>query len=209
MIAESIDQHTRSQETVVGKMILVSGRDEVKRTEHCTKMSRRKTPEHLARWIQRMDDSSQCEDTKQQEMEDNRSGLHDRHTRQRPAARKSSQPRKAAKRAVHVQTSCARSTHEDDGHLLTSDKQNHGSWSQQRHDGQAAISGQAQEIRSSPEWSGVASSKLHGDVQRPGSGKRNVFSKGHDCRRVAQASLKHEPDVGIRYDVMLQSLHKR
>ena len=45
MITElrSIDQHTRSQETVVGKMILVSARDEVKRTEHCMKMSRRKT----------------------------------------------------------------------------------------------------------------------------------------------------------------------
>ena len=43
MIAElrSIDQHTRSQETLVGKMILVSARDEVKRTEHCMKMSRR------------------------------------------------------------------------------------------------------------------------------------------------------------------------
>ena len=53
---------------------------------------------------------------------------------------------------------------------------------------QAAISGQAQEIRSSPEWSGVASSSLHDDVQRPGSGNRNVFSKGHDCRRVAQAT---------------------
>ena len=26
------------------------------------------------------------------------------------------------------------------------------------------------------------------------------LEKGHDCRRVVQASLKHEPDVGIRYD---------
>ena len=215
MITElrSIDQHTRSQETVVGKMILVSARDEVKRTEHCMKMSRRKTLQSTWRdgsreWTIRVSAKTQ-NNRRWKRMPCTRSGLHDQHTRQRPAARKSGQPGKAAKRAVHIQTSCARSTHEDDGYLLTSDKQNHGSWSQQRHDGQAAISGQAQEIRSSPEWSGVASSRLHDDVQRPGSGNRNVFSKGHDCRRVAQASLKHEPDVGIRYDVMLQSLHKR
>ena len=73
MITElrSVDQQTRSQETVVGKMILVSARDEVKRTEHCMKMPEGRLSRVLARWIQRMDDSSQCEDSKQQEMEKN------------------------------------------------------------------------------------------------------------------------------------------
>ena len=212
MIAElrSIDQDTRSQETVVGKTNLVSARDEVKRTEHCMKMSSRKALQSTWRdgfreWTIRVSAKTQ----NNRRMPCTRSGLHDQHTRQRPAARKSGQSGKAAKRAVHIQTSCARSSHEDDGYLLTSDKQNHGSWSQQRGDGQAAISDQAQEIRNSPEWSGVASSRLHDDVQRPGSGERSVFSKGHDCRRVAQARLKHEPDVGIGYDVMQQSLYKR
>ena len=172
MIAElrSIDQHTRSQETVVGKTILGSARDEVKRTEHCMKMSNRKTLQRdgFREWTIRVSAKTQ----NNRKMPCTRSWVHDQHTRQRPAARKSGQPGKAAKRAVHIQTSCARSTHEDDGYLITSDKQNHGSWSQQRRDGQAAISGQAQEIRSSPEWSGLASSRLHDDVQRPGSGKR-------------------------------------
>ena len=43
-------------------------------TEHCTKIDVQKedSPEYLARWIHRKDDSSQCEDTRQQEMEESR-----------------------------------------------------------------------------------------------------------------------------------------
>ena len=44
------------------------------------------------------------------------------------------------------------------------------------------------------------------DVQRAGSGDRDVFSRERGCRRVVQAGREHSPDVGIRYGATLQFL---
>ena len=44
------------------------------------------------------------------------------------------------------------------------------------------------------------------DVQRAGSGDRDVFSKERGCRRVVQDGGEHSLNVGIRYGAMLQSL---
>ena len=44
------------------------------------------------------------------------------------------------------------------------------------------------------------------DVQRAGSGNRDVFPREHGCRRVVQAGREHSPGVGIRYGATLQSL---
>ena len=44
------------------------------------------------------------------------------------------------------------------------------------------------------------------DVQRAGSGDRDVFSRERGFRRVVQAGMEHSPDVGIRYGAPLQFL---
>ena len=49
-------------------------------------------------------------------------------------------------------------------------------------------------------------SHARNDVQRAGSGDRDVFSRKRGCRRVVQAEREHSPDVGIRYGATLQFL---
>ena len=44
------------------------------------------------------------------------------------------------------------------------------------------------------------------DVQRAGSGDRDVFSRERGCRRVVQAGGEQSFDVGVRYGATLQSL---
>ena len=44
------------------------------------------------------------------------------------------------------------------------------------------------------------------DVRGACSGDNEELSRGDGCRRMAQAGLKHEPDVGIQYDATLQFL---
>ena len=47
------------------------------------------------------------------------------------------------------------------------------------------------------------------DVQRASSGDSEELSRRCECRSVAQTGQKYEPDVVIRYDVILRSLLKR
>ena len=44
------------------------------------------------------------------------------------------------------------------------------------------------------------------DVQRAGSGDRDVFSRERGCKRVVQAGGEHALAVGIRHGATLQSL---
>ena len=47
------------------------------------------------------------------------------------------------------------------------------------------------------------------DVRGAGSGDNEELSRRDGCRRMAQASLKHDRDVGIQYDATLQFLLRR
>ena len=57
-------------------------------------------------------------------------------------------------------------------------------------------------------WCSEIEIALHArnDVQRAGSGDRDVFSRERGCRRVVQAGWEHSLDVGVRYGATLQSL---
>ena len=44
------------------------------------------------------------------------------------------------------------------------------------------------------------------DVRGAGSGDDEELSRGDGCRRMAQAGLKHKPDVGIQYGATLRFL---
>ena len=47
------------------------------------------------------------------------------------------------------------------------------------------------------------------DVRGADSGDNEELSRGCGCRRMVQAGLKHDPDVGIRYGATLQFLLRR
>ena len=139
----------------------------MKRTGRCRDMHDVQcgdSPGYLARRIQRMSESGS--------MRRNKTTGSGRECRVRSQGYtisihdKRSTARKGSKAGSHVQISCARSPREDEGYLqivtnkstdpvvrsdTTDGDARRRLWVQQRHDGQAAISGQAQEIRCTPE----------------------------------------------------------
>ena len=80
--------------------------------------------------------------------------------------------------------------------------------------GYMLLSDQAQErVRNSLECNGAVSSQLHYALVTmfvgAGSGDNEELSREDGCRRMAQAGLKHDPDVGVQYDATMQFLLKR
>ena len=57
-------------------------------------------------------------------------------------------------------------------------------------------------------WCSEFKCALHArnDVQRAGSGDRDVFSRERGCKRVVQGGGENAPAVGIRHGATLQSL---
>ena len=55
----------------------------------------------------------------------------------------------------------------------------------------------------------ATASRVRNDVRVADSGDNEELSRGDGCTKMAQAGLKHEPDVGIQYDATLQFLLRR
>ena len=113
------------QATVFGKMILVSAQDRMKRTGRCRDMHDVETLQDSWRegsreWTSQGVSAKKHFNGLWRRMPCTMSRLHDQYTRQKIH-------RKGSKASSHVQVSCARSTHEDEGYLQTVTSKKYGS----------------------------------------------------------------------------------